>query len=116
MPEMSPAHQAVEMEDLPMLRDLLAAGADPNEEYGGLTLLHHSIDVEIDGHIQAGEPLHVDTTAFLLAKGADPRRRSGGGTGVSPEHVAFTRGHWLASALIGAWLESHPDDSGREGL
>lgn len=94
------------MEDLPALRDLLDNGADINEESGGLTPLHHAIDVEIDGHVQTGEPLHVDTTAYLLARGADPRRRSGG---VSAEHVAITRGHWLASALIEEWLRSHPE-------
>lgn len=107
MTDMSTAHQAVELEDLPRLRELLDSGADINEEHGGLTLLHHAVDVEIDGHNQTGEPLHVDTTAYLLARGANPLRRSGGGTGVSAEHVAFTRGHWLAVALFQEWKNSH---------
>jgi len=103
--DLSPAHQAVELEDLEKLRDLLDAGADPNEEHHGLTLLHHAIDIEADSHTQTGDPLHVDTTAYLLARGADPTRRSGGGSGVSAEHYAFTRGHWLASSIIDAWIK-----------
>jgi hypothetical protein len=105
--DMSAAHQAVELEDLPRLRDLLDSGADINEEHGGLTLLHHAVDVEIDGHDQTGDPLHVDTTAYLLARGANPLRRSSAGVGVSSEHMAFTRGHWLAMALFQDWKESH---------
>jgi hypothetical protein len=96
------------MEDLEALRDLLDGGADVHEEYGGLTLLHRAIDVEIDGHVQTGEPLHVDCTAYLLSRGADARRRSGGGTGVSAEHYAFTRSHWLATSIIQEWIRCHP--------
>ncbi|MET7685795.1 ankyrin repeat domain-containing protein [Streptomyces sp. NPDC005423] len=106
---MTPTHHAVEMEDLEALRDLLDRGADINEERQGLTLLHHAIDVEIDGHTQTGDPLHVDVTAYLLARGADPQRRSGGGSGISAEHMALTRGHWLASCLIEEWIRTHPD-------
>jgi hypothetical protein len=109
--DVSRAHQAVELEDLEALRDLLDAGVDPNAEQEGLTLLHHAIDVEADSHTQTGDPLHVDTTAYLLARGADPMRRSGGGSGVSSQHYAFTRGHWLASCLIDAWIETR---SGKE--
>jgi hypothetical protein len=47
--------------------------------------------------------LHVDVTAFLLARGADPDRLSGGGTGVSARHMALVRGHWLADELFKAW-------------
>jgi hypothetical protein len=90
---MSPAHRAVEMGDLETLRDLLDASADIEEEHYGLTHPQHAVDVEIDGHDQSGKPLHVDTTAYLLARGADPRRCSGEGTGVPAEHIAFTRGH-----------------------
>ncbi|GAB2875942.1 ankyrin repeat domain-containing protein [Streptomyces mayteni] len=99
----SPAHQAVAVEDLETLGRLLGAGADIHEEHHGLTLLHHAVDVEIDGYDQTGEPLTVDTTAFLLARGADPTRPSGGGTGVSAEHMAFVRGHWLALELFEEW-------------
>jgi hypothetical protein len=100
---MSPAHLAVEHGDLETLVRLLRSGdADIHEEYDGLTLLHHAIDVELDAHAQTGEPLHVDTTALLLALGADPRRGSGGGVGPTAEHFAFVNGHWLASCLIEA--------------
>jgi hypothetical protein len=109
MTDMTPAHHAVEIEDLEALRDLLDQGADVNEERQGLTLLHHAIDVEIDGHTQTGEPLHVDVTAYLLARGADPRRCSDGGSGISAEHMALMRGHWLASCLIEYWIRIHPD-------
>lgn len=105
---MSPAHQAVELGDVKALYDLLKSGSDIHEEDHGLTLLHHAIDVEVDSHIQSGQPLHVDVTALLLAMGADPRRRSGGGTGITAEHYAFTQGHWLASCLIDSWIQDHP--------
>jgi hypothetical protein len=48
-------------------------------------------------------------TALLLADGADPRRRSHGGAGVSAEHFAFVNRHWLATRLIEAWLRDHPE-------
>ncbi|MEO3799307.1 ankyrin repeat domain-containing protein [Nonomuraea sp. B1E8] len=98
-----PAHQAVELEDLPTLRELLDNGhsvEDPGED--GWTLLHHAIDVEIDSHDQTGEPLHVDVTAYLLARGADPLASS-------PKHgtplqQAESRRHWLAAEIIRAWI------------
>lgn len=104
---MSAAHRAVEMEDIVALRDILDGGADVNEEYRGLTLLHHAIDVESDSHTQTGDPLHVDMTAYLLARGADPTRRPSNDTGVSAEHMALVRGHWLATCLIEAWIRDH---------
>lgn len=103
MSEMSPAHRAVEMEDLVALRLALNAGADIHEEHEGLTLLHHAVDVELDGHVQTGEPLHVDVTAYLLSQGADPARPSSQGKGPSAQHQAFVEGHWLATALFDAW-------------
>lgn len=94
----SPAHQAVEMEDLPKLRDLLDAGHDVEDDDGcGWTLLRHAIDIEIDGHVQTGKPLHVDVTAFLLARGADPTRPC---NGVPAIVEAETRGHWLAAEVM----------------
>ena len=99
----TPAHQEVEDEDLPRLRDLLDAGHDIENDNGdGWTLLRHAIDVEHDGHLQNGGPLHVDVTAFLLVRGADPQRR--GLDGTTPLHDAETRGHWLAAELIRSWI------------
>ncbi|WP_431914159.1 ankyrin repeat domain-containing protein [Nonomuraea jabiensis] len=106
---MSPAHLAVEMDDAEKLQRLLDEGVSVHEEHRGLTLLHHAIDVEVDGHAQTGDRLHVDMTALLLANGADPRWRSHGGAGVSAEHFAFVNGHWLATRLIEAWLRDHPE-------
>src|SRR5258708_16063796 len=87
----SPAHLAVEHEDLPRLRDLLDAGHDVEDDSGdGWTLLRHAIDVEYDGHVQTGRPLHADLTAFLLARGADPLRTHNGIPAVTE---AQTPGH-----------------------
>ncbi|MEU9918053.1 hypothetical protein [Streptomyces sp. NPDC051001] len=44
----------------------MAAGADIYEECDGFALLHRAVDGEIDGHVQTGEPFHVDATCFLL--------------------------------------------------
>ena len=101
---MTAAHDAVEHEDLPRLRELLDGGVDIEEVADGQTLLQHAIDVEIDAHTQTGLPLHVDTTAYLLARGADPRA---GGAG-SPHQMALLRGHWLAVALIEARIDRTP--------
>ena len=51
---------------LPRPRDLL--------DHDGYrwTLLRHAIDVEHDGHVQAGGPLHGDVTTFLLTRAAPP--------------------------------------------
>jgi hypothetical protein len=98
---MTPAHFAVEKEDLPRLRELLDGGVDVDEVDGGLTLLQHAVDVELDGHVQTGEPLHVDVTAYLLARGADPFASPGGGSAL---HMARVGGHWLAVTLIEAFV------------
>ena len=97
---MTPAHEAVEIEDLPRLRELLDGGVDVEEVDAGLTLLQHAIDVEVDSHVQTGEPLHVDVTAYLLARGADPLASSASRGVGSALHMAQLRGHWLAVALI----------------
>ena len=101
---MTAAHDAVEHEDLPRLRELLDGGVDIEEVADGQTLLQHAIDVEIDAHTQTGLPLHVDTTAYLLARGAYPHA---GGAG-SLHQMALLRGHWLAVALIEARIERTP--------
>ncbi len=73
MTPFTPAHQAVELDDFETLRRLLDAGADIQDPVnGGWTLLHHAVDGEIDVANQQNEPVHVDMTAFLLARGADP--------------------------------------------
>lgn len=95
-----PLFRAIELDDLSAVRDFLDAGADIHQEYRGFTPLHLSIEGEIDAHAQSGEPLHVDTTAYLLARGADPRRRSEGGKGVSAEQMAFQ-----GPALVGYVLD-----------
>jgi hypothetical protein len=109
----SPAHTAVEQEDLPRLRDLLDAGHDVEDDDGhGWTLLRHAIDVEHDGHVQAGGPLHADVTAFLLARGADPLRPCNGTTILAE---AETCGHWLAAEIIRAWIVPDRNDNGSWG-
>lgn len=105
------AHDAVEMEDLPRLRELLDAGADVEDPDGqGMTLLHHAVDVEGDGALQDERPPHVDTTAFLLARGANPDARDN--YGVTPLDLARVLGHWLAVELIEAW-QARPPEAGR---
>ncbi|MER6187158.1 hypothetical protein [Streptomyces sp. NPDC001652] len=60
------ARLAVAQDRLEGLRGLLAAGADIYEQCDGSAFLHRAVDGEIDGHLQTGEPLHVDATCFLL--------------------------------------------------
>ena len=104
MAEWSQAHLAVEHEDLPRLRELLDAGHDVEDDVGnGWTLLRHAIDTELDGHVQTGEPLHVDVTAFLLARGADPLRRCNGMPVVVEAEIA---GHWLAVAVMRGFIRA----------
>jgi hypothetical protein len=108
----TPARNAVELEDLPRLRDLLNAGHDVEDDDGNeWTLLRHALDVEYDGHVQSGGPLHADVTAFLLARGADPLRECNG----IPVVVAAERmGHWLAAEIMRAWIraEAHLNSTG----
>lgn len=99
---MTPAHLAVENEDLPRLREFLDSGVDIEEIDGDMTLLQHAVDVELDGHTQTGAPLHIDVTAYLLARGADPLATPVGGVG-SALHLARVGGHWLAVSLIEAF-------------
>jgi lambda repressor-like predicted transcriptional regulator len=97
-----PIHQAIEQQDLDLLRDLLDAGHDiDNSDDDGLTLLRRAIAVEHERHLQTGEPLHADMTAFLLARGANPARV--GSDGTTPLHDAESRGHWLAAEIIRSW-------------
>jgi uncharacterized protein len=98
----SAAHSAVEHEDLPRLRDLLDVGHDVEDDDGhGWTPLRHTIDVEHDGHVQTGGPLHADVTAFLFARGADSLRLC---NGLPVVQEAQIRGHWLAAQIMRAWI------------
>ncbi|MFF9780150.1 ankyrin repeat domain-containing protein [Streptomyces sp. NPDC013978] len=98
----TPAHRAVEQEDAEALARLLAAGSDPDEVCGNVTLLTHAIDVEGDGALQSGQALTVHTTAVLLAMGADPELADpDGGT---PIDVADHYGHDLAMKLLQAHI------------
>lgn len=113
----SRAHDAVEMEDLVLLRSLLDAGVDVEATDLGMTLLQHAVDVEVDGHVQTGGPLHVDTTALLLARGADPLAPGPAGMG-SALALARKSGHWLAVELFTSHLRrtgSSPERSSAEG-
>src|SRR5438067_2210696 len=108
--EESEAHHAVEHQDLPRLRDLLDAGHDVEDDHGdGWTLLRHAVEVEYDGHVQTGEGLHADVTAFLLTRGADPLRRC---NGMSVVEEAAIRGHWLAAEIMTAWINQRADATG----
>jgi GNAT superfamily N-acetyltransferase len=115
----SPAHLAVEQEDLPRLRELLDAGHDVEDDNGdGWTLLRHALDVEHDAHVQTGRPLHADITAYLLARGADPLRAHNGMPVVVETEL---RGHWLATEIMKAWIRQRnqlaaPLESGDEPL
>ncbi|GIH01396.1 hypothetical protein [Plantactinospora mayteni] len=102
----TPTHQAVEEQNFILLRDLLDAGHDVEDDNGdGWTLLRHAIAVEEDHHRRTGEPAHADMTAFLLARGADPHHT--GPDGATPLQEAEHRSHWLAAEIIRAWT-AHP--------
>ncbi|MEV5570714.1 ankyrin repeat domain-containing protein [Spirillospora sp. NPDC052269] len=105
----SEGHQVVDLEDLDRLRALLAAGYDVEDDDGrGWTLLRHALDVEIDGHVQTGEPLTADITALLLEYGADPLRPFPGPITWPPLVVADRMGHWLAVQVMREHLARGP--------
>jgi hypothetical protein len=99
--EMSPVHQAVEIDDLEELTRLLHSGHNPNEfdTYNGWTPLLHAIDGEADGAVQTSTPLQAACTAVLLAYGADPELPARGG-GQTPMGLAVAVGHELAVRLL----------------
>lgn len=99
----TPAHGAVEHEDVATLARMLAAGTDPNEMGAGMTLLTHAIDAEGDGAFQTGEPLNVHTTAVLLGFGADPCLPDPGGR--TPMSIAVSYRHDLAIKLLQAHID-----------
>ncbi len=92
------AFEAVELGDMEALRAALDSGFDVNATREGMSLLQCAVDAEVDAHVQTGAALHVDATALLVARGADPRIVPTGG--ISAEHFAFQTGHWLALELF----------------
>ncbi|MEV0530136.1 ankyrin repeat domain-containing protein [Streptomyces sp. NPDC050439] len=105
----TPAHHAVEHEDAEALAHLLVDGVDPDEVFGGATLLTHALDVEGDGALQTGKRLTVHTTAILLAFGADPQLRDPYGD--SPLDVAQQYDHQPAIKLLAEHIERRTGDS-----
>jgi hypothetical protein len=108
----SPAHDAVEHENLAELVEQLRTGADPEEVWGGLTLLQHAIDAEVIAY-EDGQPLNADMTTAILSAGADPRRPKG--PLKSAQVMAVRRGHLLATELFDAWIRDHPEPPGDDG-
>jgi uncharacterized protein len=96
----SPAHIAVEQEDLPRLRDSYSTPGTTSRTTTATDGLCSAIDVEHDAHLQTGRPLHVDVAAFLLAPGADPLRPCNGMTVVAEAEI---HRHWLAAEIMRAW-------------
>ena len=94
------AHSAVEHGRVGELRRLLDAGWDVNDPASdGETLLHHAIDIEVDGATQTGAPLEVELTTLLVSRGADLSHRWHSQT---PLEAATDRGHDLAVEVIRA--------------
>ncbi|TCM48960.1 hypothetical protein EV648_103228 [Kribbella sp. VKM Ac-2568] len=74
-----------------------------------MTLLQHAVEVELDGHTQTGVPLHVDVTAYLLARGGDPLASSVGGGVGSALYMARVGGRLRQTAV-----PAGPDRASRE--
>ncbi|MHB9856592.1 ankyrin repeat domain-containing protein [Streptomyces krungchingensis] len=94
----TPAHQAIEDDDVDELARLLDAGGDPDEECCGLTLLAHAVDYEADSAIQSGGEMGVKLIATLLAYGALPQVAAAGGKG--PLEIARDYRHEMAERLL----------------
>lgn len=100
----SPAHGAVEFEDLRELSRLLETGADPDERTAeGMTLLHHAVDVEIDGAIQSGATPETNATRVVVESGASPFHRWHGALALDD---AVERGHDKAADLLADTMRS----------
>jgi hypothetical protein len=111
-----PLWLAIEHDRPDELRDLLVAGRRPEYDAGdGWSPLHHAVDVEGDGHSQAGAPLDLRLVAPLLAAGAevnviyvDERRRSSTPIDLAREYQhdpaveAITTAGGLSAGEVGA--------------
>jgi hypothetical protein len=111
----SPAHQAVEHEQLGELIEQLSNGADPEEFWGGLSLLQHALDAEMIAH-EDGEPLQGRLTAAVLAAGADPLRPvDAGWRQESARDMAIRIGHHVAVEMFDTWARKHrPNATGTD--
>lgn len=94
------AHEAVEQGDLASLVEILDRGADVDDpDWDGATLLHHAIDIEVNGAAQSDQPLRAELTRLLVTRGANLGWRWRGQT---PLETALARGHDLAVDAIRA--------------
>lgn len=92
----------VEQRDLALLRDLLDAGHDIEDENGdGLTLLRHAIAVEHDDHRQTAEP--PTPTSPRFSSPAEQTLTAPAPNGTTPLDDAEAHGHWIAVELLRAW-------------
>jgi ankyrin repeat protein len=70
--DLSDLRLAIENQDIGWARELLGAGADPNEPYAnGFSLLHHAIDIEVascQGQLRL--PMTGEMVELLLHSGA----------------------------------------------
>ncbi|MEW1698251.1 ankyrin repeat domain-containing protein [Streptomyces sp. NPDC091278] len=107
----TPAHYAVEHEDVEALARLLADGADPDEVFSGMTLLTRALDTEGDVALQSGRPLSVHATAVLLAFGADPELADPDGR--TPVDVATFYDHGFAVKLLRTHITNRAGGSRR---
>ncbi len=77
----SEIHDAVEFDNVDDARRLLDAGEDPNARLGispthHFSLLHHALDVQVDGHAQDGPYPTTEMIELLIGRGANVEERS----------------------------------------
>ena len=97
--------QAIEHDRFRVLRDVLAAGADVHTEVWGQSLLVYSMDSEETVNAATRE-VHLDSSALLLAMGADPLRPPRGATGPTPAQRAAERFYAPDILLYASWTRS----------
>jgi hypothetical protein len=90
---------AIVLQNIPLLRQMLQDGADPNQLAGnGMTPLCHAAALGVS-----------DAVALLLAHGADPNRACNGRTAL---HVAAIRSH---GAVVRILLDNGADPHAKDG-